>query len=134
MKFVVLGEPFGKQRPRYTKFGRAYTPKETVNYESLVKVAYMDQIGMDAIISEGNVYVEINAYFKIPKNTSKKKTESMIKGYIRPTKKPDVDNIAKIILDALNGVAYSDDTQVVEIIVTKSYSETPRVEITIAGE
>lgn len=134
MKFVVLGEPFGKQRPRHTKFGRTYTPKETVNYESLVKVAFMDQIGMDAIINDGNVFVEINAYFKIPKNTSKKKTESMIKGYIRPTKKPDVDNIAKIILDALNGIAYKDDTQVVEIMVSKYYSETPRVEIKIFEE
>lgn len=70
------------------------------------------------------------AHFKPPKK-SKKVVVDMLNGHILPTKKPDVDNIAKIILDGLNDVAWDDDTQVVELSVSKHYSENPRVAVMI---
>ena len=75
--------------------------------------------------------VRIYAYYKIPKSTSKKKRAEMLEGRIFPTIKPDADNVAKIILDALNGVVYEDDKQVVGLLTLKRYSEEPRVEVII---
>ena len=86
--------------------------------------------------------VKIVAYFQIPKSHYRyyKKTnttnldkvgEQMRDGLIMPTKKPDTDNIAKIVLDSLNGIAYPDDSQVVDLQVLKRYCENPRVELEI---
>ena len=129
---VVYGEPQYKKRPKfssYNKFFRVYTPQETLDYENLVKYEYIQQC--DKYYPEEELTIEIKAYFTIPKNTSKIKTQKMINGEIRPTKKPDIDNIAKVILDALNGVAYKDDTQIVELIIKKYYSDKPRIEFDI---
>ncbi len=71
------------------------------------------------------------AYYGIPKSTSKKKHKLMLFKAVRPTKKPDCDNLCKIYLDALNAVAYKDDVQVVDLQVRKFYSENPRVVVTI---
>ncbi|WP_442855820.1 RusA family crossover junction endodeoxyribonuclease [Blautia sp. Marseille-P3087] len=73
--------------------------------------------------------IRIQAFYGIPKSSSKVKREAMLKGELLPAKKPDIDNIAKAVLDALNSVAYRDDTQVVELQLRKQYSEKPRVEI-----
>lgn len=75
--------------------------------------------------------VRIAAYYDIPKSTSKSKRQQMLSGILLPTKKPDIDNIAKCILDALNGVAFHDDTQVVKLCMEKFYAEKPRVEVEI---
>ena len=75
--------------------------------------------------------MRIKAYYSVPKSDSKKKREKKLAGEIRPTKKPDMDNVIKIIADALNNVAYHDDTQIVDCQVRKFYSENPRVEVTI---
>lgn len=127
VKIIIPGEPKGKGRPRMsTKTGRAFTPKDTVMYENLVKMCYQDQAGK---MLEGEIKAAIHAYFSIPKSTSKKKKQEMIEYKIRPTKKPDTDNVAKIILDSLNGIAYKDDSQVVSLSVNKYYAENPRVEL-----
>lgn len=129
---VIFGEPQGKCRPRFTKRGNfvsTYTPKETLSYENLVKVEYMEQCGK--YYNDKELTCEIYAYFGIPKSTSKRKAKLMQEEEIKPTKKPDVDNIAKIILDALNGVAYKDDAQVVNLMVRKYYSDRPRIEFDI---
>lgn len=130
-KIIIEGEPKGKARPRVTKAGITYTPQETVNYENWVKLCYRTQT---KTTFEGEVHARIDAYFQIPKSTSKKKAELMEEKEIRPTKKPDVDNIAKIILDSLNGIAYKDDSQVVSCLVCKYYSEKPRVEVLLWEE
>ena len=75
--------------------------------------------------------VRIIAYYEIPKSTSKKKRREMLEHRIRPTKKPDWDNIGKIVCDSLNLVAYHDDSAVVDAQVRKFYSETPRVDVMI---
>lgn len=127
--FTVPGKPMGKQRPRVLKSGVAFTPNETVNYETTVKWAYISQYSDKPL--EGPIAMNIRAYFAIPKSTSKNKKEKMETGIIRPTRKPDMDNIVKIIADALNGVAYRDDSQIVKCSIEKLYSDQPRVEIEI---
>jgi Holliday junction resolvase RusA-like endonuclease len=127
--FVIPGEPKAKQRPRVGKWG-AYTPKMTVQYENWVKQCYVEQANLNFI---GEITATITAYFGIPKSTSKKKKEQMLLNKIKCTKKPDTDNIAKIVLDSLNGIAYKDDSQIVELHVFKKYSEEPRVEVELEG-
>ena len=127
--FIVKGEPKGKGRPRFTKTGRVYTPSETSHYEELVGLSYQNSAKGYQFTSP--VKVSIRAFHKPPNGKSKKVVEDMLNGRILPTKKPDSDNLAKIILDGLNKVAWDDDTQVVEMIVTKRYSEEPMVAVTI---
>ncbi|WP_341479250.1 RusA family crossover junction endodeoxyribonuclease [Clostridium cochlearium] len=128
IKLIIPGEPMGKQRPRVTRFG-TYTPKKTVEYENWVKTCYT--LSNDENKLEGMIKAEIMAYMSIPKSTSKKKRQEMLEGKIRPTKKPDVDNMAKIILDSLNKLAFDDDKQIVECSIEKWYGEDPRVELTL---
>ena len=108
-----------------------YTPKDTVMYENLVRLEYRQQCG-DYMFPEGAVLdMRIAAFYSIPKSASKKKRKQMEDGSIRPVKKPDMDNVVKSIADSLNGVAYRDDTQIVDCAVRKFYSDKPRVVITI---
>lgn len=127
--FTIKGDPKGKQRPRFTKNGHVYTPSETTNYETLVGMSYRNSARGYQFTSP--VRVTIRAYHKPPKGKSKKVVEDMMNGHILPTKKPDADNVAKIVLDALNKVAWQDDTQVVEMMVIKRYAEEPMVAVTI---
>jgi len=127
MMLIIPGEPMGKARARVTKQGIAYTPKKTVNYETLVQELYAIQHGSKRL--EGQIEAQITAYFSIPKSASKKKREAMLSGKIRPTKKPDWDNIGKIICDSLNKLAYDDDSGIVDGSVKKYYSDKPRVEV-----
>lgn len=130
LHFTVMGNPFGKQRPRAARVGRyvtVYTPKETVDYESKVRSSYLQDYRGFRI--EGAVEADITAYHRIPKATSKIKREKMLKGEIPCTVKPDTDNIAKCILDPLNSIAFVDDNHVSRLLVDKKYSETPRVEV-----
>lgn len=132
IKFTIPGEPFGKQRPRFnTRTGRAYTPSETTQYETAVKYEYLQKYG-DFRYAEGvPLEIIIKAYLGIPNSDSKKKRGLKEEGKIKATKKPDWDNIGKIIADALNKVAYEDDKDIILAVVTKEYSREPRVEVTI---
>ena len=132
--FTVLGEPVGKGRPRFGRQGqyvRTYTPEKTVNYETLVKLEYVRQCGKVMFEAETPLDMRITAYVPIPKSVSKKKRQAMIDRKIRPIKKPDSSNITKSIEDALNGVAYKDDTQIVDSQIRRFYGEQPRVVVTI---
>lgn len=128
VKFVIPGDPCAKQRPRMTRAGHTYIPKKTVNYETLVKTIYANKCGE---YFDGPVEIKVMAYFAIPKSAGKKKKEDMLAGRIRPTKRPDGDNLLKIIADSLNKIAYDDDSQVVSATVDKLYAEQSRVEVTI---
>ena len=134
IEFTVYGQPMGKQRPRTVRngsFTRTYTPEKTVSYENLVKLEY-DRQCKERFGDNEPLSLEIVAYFSIPKSVGKKKKEQMIQNTIRPTKKPDADNIMKIIADSLNGIAYRDDTQIVNATIEKVYAEIPRVEVKIS--
>ena len=104
-----------------------------MNYENLVKLEYQRQCGNDCIV-DGGVHMRITARFGIPSSVSKRKASAMVYGEIRPTKKPDCDNIVKIICDALNGIAYKDDAQVVSVTIDKIYDTMPSVEVEIREE
>lgn len=128
----MYGEPKGKGRPRFsTKTGHAMTPKDTVNYETLVHMEYMNQCGNAKFPDDAMLDMRIKTYYSIPKSKSKKMKALMLEGIIRPTKKPDMDNVVKIIADSLNNIAYRDDTQIVDCQCRKFYSDTPRVEVRI---
>lgn len=133
MKFTVLGIPVAKGRPKFAKRGKfvtSYTPQDTVNYENLVRLSYQQSCD-ELRVLQGEVSMKIDAFFPIPKSTSKKKHQLMAIGAIQHTKKPDADNVAKAICDALNKIAYADDSQIVSLEVNKYYSDVPRAEITI---
>lgn len=125
--FTVYGKPQPKQRPRFSKYsGVVYTPSDTHKYEARVRKAYLDQRSK-MITESGAVWAIIKCYFPIPKSATKRRREMMMQGRRRPTTRTsgDADNLAKSILDALNGVAYKDDSQVVSLIVDKLYVTTP---------
>ena len=128
IKLIIPGQPCAKGRPRLGKYG-TYTPDKTVNYETLVKQLYITEHYGKQL--EGALNLKVTAYFQIPKSKSKKIKEAMLKSDIRPTGRPDWDNVGKIISDALNGLAYHDDSQIVTATVEKWYSDNPRVEVEI---
>lgn len=131
VQFSIPGEPQGKERPRFSYRGQnTYTPAKTQNYERLVALQYKSHCRYK-FDEKVPLLVGIRAYFSIPKSVSKKVAADMRNNKIRPTKRPDVDNIIKIILDSLNDVAYHDDAQVVECVVLKFYSDNPKVDVTI---
>lgn len=134
VKFIILGEPNGKGRPKFDTRGpyvRAVTPKKTANYEALVKMEYQAQCDGFMFSRDAALGMLVTAYKPIPKSTSKKKRVLMLGDIILPTKKPDWDNVGKIVCDALNKIAFCDDTQIVDGRVIKRYAEQPRVEVEI---
>nr|WP_270250323.1 RusA family crossover junction endodeoxyribonuclease [Coprococcus catus] len=125
--FEIEGKPVGKGRPRFRRMGnfvQTYTPTTTVDYEKLVRLRFQNAGGQ---ITDKPVRVGITAFFAPPKSTKKKQKAEMLANLVLPTKKPDVDNIAKIILDALNKIAYVDDSQVIELSVIKRYAAEAKV-------
>ncbi len=125
--FTIPGPPKGKARPRIVRnHGKvhSYTPNATVAYEELVRIRYLQAEG-GTIKLQGPIEIIITAGFPIPKSASIRKREQMLRGEILPTKKPDCDNIEKIVCDALNGIAYRDDAQITEAHVRKVYVDGP---------
>lgn len=130
-EFEVPGKIVGKGRPRLNSYtGSVYTPTRTKDYECLIEQYFLLKYPKYKPF-EGRVRVDITAYFEIPKSTKKADKELMIHNEITPTKKPDIDNIVKIILDAMNGIAFKDDIQITKLNVEKLYSDSERVEIKI---
>lgn len=145
VKFVVLGEPQGKGRPRFVtrynpetkkSFGKARTPEETIVYENLVKTEYNRQCEGFRFSDDAMLDMRIMAFYSIAQSKSKKMKEAMRNHEIRPIKKPDADNVIKVIADSLNQVAYRDDAQIVDTMFRKFFSDKPRIEVSIriAGE
>ena len=131
-KLNIVGKVIGKQRPKFSSRGgfvKTYTPDQTINYENYVKMLWL-QSGQEKLT--GNIKATIDAEFLIPKSFSKKKQAALDGAYC--SKKPDCDNIAKSILDALNGIAYDDDSQIVELTVRKYYTGLGEVAILILEE
>lgn len=133
-RFTIYGKPQPKQRPRFnSRTGTAYTPRETKVYETEVKYYFLQEYRRPTKL-EGALVVSIDAYFEPPKSTPRATLEKMYAGEIRPAKKPDADNIIKSICDALNGLAYVDDSQIVTVQCRKLYSNVARCEVEITNE
>ena len=132
-EFKIPGKAQAKQRPRMGRSGVVYTPKETLIYENYVKMCYSDYANQFGWLPyENQVRAEIEVLVAVPKSDSKTKKKAKIEGMIRPAVKPDCDNLAKSILDSLNGLAYQDDKQVVELVVKKYYAENAEVKIKLS--
>lgn len=130
-EFEVIGKIRGKARPKVNTYTlRAYTPMVTKDYEELIKQYFVLKYP-NYIPIESRVSIKIIAYFGIPKNTNKKNTKLMLDNTISPTKKPDIDNIVKIILDALNTMAYKDDNLITKLEVEKIYSNEEKIHVKI---
>ncbi|MBR3741002.1 MAG: RusA family crossover junction endodeoxyribonuclease [Clostridia bacterium] len=135
--FEILGEPKGKARPKFTTINghaQAITPKQTVQYENLVKMEYQAQCGAFSFDQDQHVHVLIDCFMGMPKSVSKAKRAAMMDHSLRPMKKPDFDNMGKVICDSLNGIAYHDDAQIVDGRVRKFYSKIPRVVVTLSDQ
>lgn len=123
---TIYTVPLPKARPRFTRSGHAYTPKTTAEYESLIRNCWrLTNHG----ISTADLYVKIEFYMPIPKSMSKADRIKAMAGEIFPAKRPDIDNLTKAVLDALNEVAYWDDKQIVKMRLEKKYSDVPRIDI-----
>lgn len=139
VSFTVRGKPVGKARPRAcTVVGRTrvhtrvYTPQATADYEERVRLEYQAQCGNVYFERGVPLMVQIAAYMPIPQSASQKQREKMLRGALRPVKKPDWDNIGKIICDALNGVAWHDDAQIVRATVSKLYGLEEGVQVCVS--
>ena len=131
--FIVPGVPVGKGRPRFKRVGnhvRTYTPAETASYENLVALAASSKMVGKQLMT-GAIAMELFIEVPIPASWSKKKQAKASEGTIHPTTKPDLDNIFKLVADALNNIVYVDDKQVVRLTAAKIYSETPRVAVRV---
>ena len=131
--FKVDADPVGKQRARYAKRGnfvQTYTPDKTRNYETLIKEAAIEAMGSsEPLETPVTLYLYIRA--PIPKSLSKKRIEACLNGLEKPIKKPDASNVLKSVEDAMNGVVYKDDSQIVNIHVSKVYSSVSGVDVCV---
>ena len=131
--FKVDANPVGKQRARYVKRGnfvQTYTPEKTKTYEDEIRMMARAAMGSSEPL-DTPVTVAIYIRVGIPASYSKQKRKDALLGIIKPTKKPDLDNVAKCHLDAIQGIIIFDDKLVVNLHVTKVYAETPAVEVMV---
>ena len=130
-EFEVPGKVIGKGRPRLNSYtGVVYTPTRTKDYESLVEQYFLLKYPRFKVL-EGRIKVSIIAYFSIPKTTKKADINEMLENNISPTKKPDIDNIVKSILDSMNKFAFKDDNQITKLEVEKKYAIEDKVYVKI---
>ena len=132
LELIFPLEAKGKQRPRATSVnGRArmYTPKQTQDEEYTVASLAFSQVGQPLL--ETALKVDVCVTVRPPKSWSQKKQQAAYDGSVYPTTKPDPDNILKLYLDALNGIVWVDDKQIVDLSISKRYAEVPRVTMTV---
>jgi len=129
MRIVVDGVPVAKGRPRMTRSGHTYTPEKTKEYEAKILGAYLSS-QRDFFDSDTPLRVEMTVVLPIAESLSKREKIERENGEKKPTSRPDLDNYIKC-LDALNGWAWHDDSQIVCIVAEKRYGKHPRMEIII---
>ena len=129
IQLTIPGEPQGKQRPRWSPVG-TYSPKKTVNYETYIKelfaIKYPDFVPVESVLE-----MELIIWLMIPASTSKRKKALMECGDLRPGKIPDVDNVLKVVMDALEKLAYKNDAKIVTAHQGKFYANKPHLDINI---
>lgn len=134
--FHIEGTPVPKKRPRFSTQGgfvRSYTDKGTRDYEDHVRLTAQNAMGStDPLETPVGVYLYMR--LPVPKSHSKKRTEDCLEGLEKPIKKPDIDNLAKSVLDGMNGVIFKDDSQIVSLHCTKVYSSGAGVDVMVKEE
>lgn len=136
LQFHIDGDPVPKGRPKFTKVGgfvRTYTPKKTADYETKVRGTAQEAMGPTDVL-ETPVAVYLYIRLPIPQSHSKKRQEACLSGREKPIKKPDIDNLAKSILDGMNRVVWKDDSQIVSLHVTKVYASAGGVDVLVKEE
>lgn len=118
VNFVIPGTPHPKERPRRSANGHFYTPSATVDYEKYVRKCYNAQSGY--YFGDSFLKMEIRCYFNIPKSYTGERMKSIDSGQYFPCRN-DWDNLGKTVSDALNGVAYKDDSRLYDVHVIKHY-------------
>ncbi|SDT96951.1 RusA family crossover junction endodeoxyribonuclease [Nitrosomonas ureae] len=133
LQFVIPGQPVAKGRPKAAKRGdhiTIYTPKKTVNYESLVAyAASIAMAGKNLMLKP--IYLELDVRLPIPASWSATRKKKAVDGLIAATKKPDLDNLEKSVKDGMNGVVWHDDSLVVKVSKCKRYAEIPGVVVIV---
>jgi len=129
ISLTIPGPPVGKQRAHVCRTGHAFTPAKTVNYEALVKQTFAAKYP-DFMPMSGPVRMILSIYIMPSKETQRKIKKSIARIY--PIIKPDADNILKIVADALSGLAFVDDKQIISVYAEKKYSLKPCVEVILA--
>ncbi len=129
--FSWHGIPRGQGRPRFTRAGKAYKAEKDRAYEQSIKAAYLEKYGREKPIA-GAFRMSVGVWMPIPRTASRCKRANMLTGRIQHTTKPDLDNVVKAVMDALNGVAYSDDKDMVQINALKIYSTDPGLYVMIS--
>lgn len=136
VSITVHGEPVAQGRPRFAhrgSFTTAYDPPKSARYKSTIQKELQPLIAnKDFKPFDGPCSLELRIYRYIPKSFSRKKQFAAANGEIRPTTRPDTDNYVKGILDALNGIVVKDDSQIVDVVAQKFYSDTPRIEVVVS--
>lgn len=122
-EIIIKMKPVPKGRPRFTQYGHAYTPAKTLEAENFIKQEVILWMRKNNLCPIKDIPIELNIdfFFSIPKSYSKKKKEQLING--PHIIKPDCDNLAKLVCDALNGVLYQDDCLIYKLSSSKTYNE-----------
>lgn len=132
IKFEIPGDVQAQQRPKFSRMGKnvkTIDPKESRDYKSFVRLVAANHAPESLIMED--IKLTIDVYRKIPKSFSKKKHQMALNGELRPTTKPDIDNLAKGIKDGLSKVLWHDDSQVIELVARKWYSDSPKAVVTV---
>lgn len=126
--------PVAKARPRFKMIhghAMAYTTAKTKDFEQQIAEHYA--LRANGVYFDRELPLKVSIVFglPVPKATTKSRRLAMLTGRLKPVKRPDIDNYAKAVLDALNGVAWADDAQIVELALYKKYAEEPYTQIYI---
>ena len=135
LEFTIPGSPVAKGRPKLTTINgmaRAYTPSKTRNYEALVRLA-SEQAMAGRPLFDCPLGLTVSVFIEPPASWSKKRRVAALAGEVLPTKRPDVDNYIKAILDGMNSVVFADDARIVDLVVKKRFSESPSVVVAIVA-
>ncbi|MFA6167773.1 MAG: RusA family crossover junction endodeoxyribonuclease [Gemmatimonadaceae bacterium] len=133
LDFYVAITPVGKARARVTKTGHTYTPDATMKAEADVQWAFKAAFP-GHVTHDGPLTILVLATFVVPKSWSKKKRAAALAGTLRHTSKPDADNVLKLVKDALNMVAYTDDSAIYDAHVMKCYGDTAGLSVLLGLE
>jgi Holliday junction resolvase RusA-like endonuclease len=134
MRLTILGEPKPKQSAKFAKMGKfvkSYQPKEVVQNERNIRTQIISQLPKDFVPYKGGLKMTIIYVFPPLKSMSKKVIKKVEEGTLHKITRPDLDNLTKSLLDAMNGVVFIDDAQVVYLSLTKKYGNTPETLIHI---